>query len=60
MGLATWKQTRKRFIWREDDIGKSAEVIAATIYAIVYGHPELKEFQSISHGQLDGTMFALF
>jgi hypothetical protein len=32
---ATWKRAYKRFTWTEKEIGASAEVLAATIYALV-------------------------
>ena len=35
----TWQLTSKRFVWRADEIGEAADLIAATIASILFNEP---------------------
>jgi hypothetical protein len=56
LAFAVWYQVPKKFIWLEQDIGTSAEVIAATIYAITLADP-LDDLQPVCPGQLEGYIY---
>jgi hypothetical protein len=56
LAFAVCEQVPKRFIWLEQDISTSAEVIAAAIYAISLPEP-LDGFQPACPGQLEGYIY---